>query len=95
MKYVYEVLITGEEEKTLFWLAEHGYDGSFVDSASAVDPQEVEGVDEYDQDKLYLFTEPDAWKVMEYVKDDENAFLACSACSTLNEKLLAFVERIV
>jgi hypothetical protein len=87
--YAYEVTLTRAEEKTLLWLRDRGYDAGFYHHSSSI----IE--DETDENITYKFYESDAWRVEDEYNEYPDAFLACSANETLNEKLLSFLESIV
>ena len=75
------------DQITLEWLADHGYDGGFLDLAAFQGRSGLRYV--------YSLAEHDAWTFQENVDDDPGAFLACNGSDTLNTTFLQLLESIV
>jgi hypothetical protein len=100
----YEVKIKGARDyATLRWLADHGYDGSFMDCAEldryeSPDGRTLETDGECEADdavRVYTVEEHKAWEFSEYIESDPDAFLACNGSTTLGESLLGLEQEIV
>lgn len=97
MEHNFPYVVTIETDRdglTLDWLADHGYDGSFLEHADIIESGEDE--DGYVVAPIvYGLSEPAAWTFREDVEADPGAFLACCGSHSLRTALEALLSEIV
>jgi len=80
--------LTKEEYETLLWLSDRGYDAGILELISGGQTE----------DGGYTFEpipEHVAWQINDNIAEDEGAFLTSNGSRSLEEKLFAFLEKII
>jgi hypothetical protein len=89
-QYPYRVHLTAEEYRSAAYMADRGYLGELTAKAS------VQNWADDEQSVDLLFTEPDAWAVLEVCEADQHAVWALTSTRTeLGRKFQQFLDRIV
>lgn len=86
--YAYTIELTEAEYKDAVFMCSRGYLGEITIHATVTE--------EYNDTVVLKFTEPDAWRVVDTIAEDEHAVWALTTPdTTLGRKFSAFIEEIV
>lgn len=83
-----KITLDETEQYTLQWLADRGYDGSFLEEATLI-------TDNDDGSVTYEIDNNGCCAVSEYVDSDPDAFLACCGSQSLADKLISVINKAV